>query len=1469
MRNLRSSGERSFEELIARLLSGVSGERIRRCSAGSQGGVDAIADVPFAIENKRYKEKLKTRDLVGGLAEAASHHPDLELWVLAATCAVGAQTSKALDDAGSRLGIAVLILDTTASEPNLPGVGGITALAATDVAATIAALADATWRESMRSKPDLTTIESELNEIGRMSEFAAWKEHLRCELRDLPTWRRLVRSQNQRLLSFIRSDAGNAFGTPYDVSKAVSRTVEGELTQWAQSSLRSQAVEVAVVTGERYDGKTTLVYRWLTDHLPTLPIPVFFFSSRAVQSAQGDLEGLLLHEAQAALGAFEDRASALIKRHRSRKDPGAWCVVILDGANEYVTDPRSRSAAVLWALPPVTREVANTQPAMEDVLPAERHCALLVTCRTHDYEEDSRWLGGSPRRLVKLEPYDDREFSDALALRNRTPADVTNLPHTAATMIRHPRYLDLMLSHSEELGQFPAITADVLHYLDASDKVLSSARLNPVAFKALLQGLAETWKGQRRLTFTTLRNRVSEVTDGVDASVAGLLSEGVLIQQPDGSYVPDSERLALGMGLFIRESLLPLSEHAQGERLEEILAPHANDDEKVRWLRGAVTTSLMVGDSDNHKETLDRLVAAWLSSRNFSQDDLEDVKSLSPLLIDSILRIISADSVESTVMLLAEAMIDGETPRNEKVIAEAIRRWFRMVPTDSFFHEDERKEAEAARVALAASESSLLVLDLRVTPSDAGRSVRRRHHLGLRLACAHRSIAEPLDLLALVAARGVTHWRLSNGERYAIRLLLATVTCSWFENEVTSWEAKPDTYRAAFLHELLRYSERADLAALQSRLPPWETVGFPRSISRAELRMLNDQQDNKEILQTARRAAGLAIDPDCQPPPRAWRVKLANAAIERFGDSPKLHAGRSTTRDDLDLEDLEPAVAAWASSAGASIVRAFLSDIPRRIAGGEESWSWALEGNAALLTRSDRRQLLDIIRVTPAKESGFQHALRLAYVCVMAAAPSRSLRLLLDHPFDEFEWTKFYEVLAAGDDALRLRTAEVVRTEHDPRRLKRARLLLPYLGGWEASLADLARLVSDLSDTDSARQDDYAARTLLRYSRIDPATPVSALGPLVRVTDSLFEEAWQYEAFLHTKRNPGYHGAEWLARARSASLTARHKGAAGDDDVAVAQGIERLAARIEERLNHPSFGHSEQLPEGIANEISGSAFEGWVDRLLALSRGHWRAAAGVMIPALRRALKTGHPAAKELWALAYPFERGRSGLNERITVSGLDWTLVDIHDPAVDDGLAREILRELIVDCRSDSELISVAMGARFESTARLTAVVEDLLDNCDEAGRARARFIVGWLPENASLRQRLTAADPSHWVTRIGQQAIQRLDRERRCREWLRRFLRQSRAPRRWADGRLFLACSDAATPFWVDDVIRDSHEPASRRAEATLLVGRIRKKVDDNELRDSFLGYSVRELSEVVPPWCKTTRWEDIDTTSPRGHM
>jgi hypothetical protein len=218
-------------------------------------------------------------------------------------------------------------------------------------------------------------------------------------------------------------------------------------------------------------------------------------------------------------------------------------------------------------------------------------------------------------------------------------------------------------------------------------------------------------------------------------------------------------------------------------------------------------------------------------------------------------------------------------------------------------------------------------------------------------------------------------------------------------------------------------------------------------------------------------------------------------------------------------------------------------------------------------------------------------------------------------------------------------------------------------------------------------------------------------------------------------------------------------------------------------------------------------------------------------------------------------------MGTRFTTEGLDATLYDLHDPLVDDVTARTILRNLLRDSRSNSELIQISLTARKEP-ARLISVVEELLMSAEELDRARARFVLGWMPDSANVRSRLNADDASRWVTSVSDDAARRLERERWGRHWLKRFLFECRAERRWAAGRLFVACSDAATRFWAWQMIWEaSNVSAIRRAEASLLLDTIRKKPDDSDLRDSFLGYRVRDLEQVIPPWRRPIRWDDVE--------
>jgi hypothetical protein len=1448
MRNLRAAGEKSFEALVARLLMNLSGESVRLCQAGAQGGVDAIADVPFAVEAKRHKNEVSARELLGGLAKAALKYRDLELWVLAATCTVGAQAANDLHRYGEEHGIGTMLLDTSPLA-QLPAIGGITALAATDIDVTTKILADPSWQNGV-DPPDVDAIRAELTAVRDQSAFAEWTVHLKTSLQDLPTWRRFVRSHNTTLRDQIISDARVNFVTPYDPAEAIPRDAESELSAWLDQCATTADCPIAVVVGERYDGKTWLVYRWLSENLPHLTLPVFFFSSDDVKADNGHVMTMIAAQVRHAMRSFSRHADAMIERQcrAANESSRPWCVVVLDGANEYTTD-----------LTPFRKAVAAAVP----VRPHDAKAALIVTSRRQDFETNAWWLENRPCHRIELGPFNEREFEQALARYSFSAKDIDEWAESARNLMRHPRYLGLAIHFWEELPLFGVVTADVLNFLDVWAKVIPRSpgmQLKPEALQAVLAGLAEEWLKQRTLDLKAVRGRVAEVTDHVDASVESIISRGVLSMQ-NGLLVLNPEQFEFGMGLLIRKNLLTTGETDFARALEELLQPHRSDDEKVRWLRAAVTTSAASRDEETRPEVLDFLVLEWISERNFSKSDLDDLRNLVPLILESVLRLLSSGKpVHKNMMAVAEPIIRAGLDRNETAVARAMRKWCRIIPAGAHWFIGDQGAAPPD-VDRAPFEPSFRDLELCVADQQAGQSVRECQRLALSLAWERPTLIRPIDALALIATRRAVGGYLDEGERLAIRKILATSDAAWYQEEVAAWEGQPEASRIAVLRDLIDVTQRGDLAPLLASLPHDDIPTFRWRLSRKDLSELRAANDSKQILGEAEQAAHLPPDPECPPPSRFWRTAFERIAVERFAGSRQLHTGRSHSRDDFDLDHIEPALAAWAPKAGVLIWRAFFDDIPRRIEGDDLAWSEVIGSHLTLMTASQCRRLLDGVLLAQPKVKEMNYAHRRGYACVVAkSSASKRVSLLLAHPF-EGEWHNLYEPLALGhDEALQQQAIAAVRGESDPLRRKRSRFLLVWIGGMDLTTADIQPLITDIAD------DDGIAMELLKKSRLAPGTPPDALAPLTEVAHELTEIAFQYDAFL-LSRKEGMRGiyASGVVRALSAPKTARANGAADDisDEAAVMQGLQQLAFKITEHLSDPksTMGRSEQFPRGLAAEVPREAFERWVQLLLSSPVYAHFLHSGLLLPVVRHALETAHPKAVQLWELTYPFHRGQP-TGTRFVNEGLDSALCDLHDPAVDDDTARTILRDLIRDARSNSELIQIALAARIESLVRLTSVVDELELSEEEFDRARARYLAGWMPDNANLRARLITDDPSRWVKAVGEEAIHRLDRERWARHWLGRFLSKRRAEHRWAAGRLFAACSDAATPFWARDMIWNaSGSTAIQRAEASLLLDTIRKKPDDSELRDAFLGYKVRELEQVIPPWRRAIRWDDVD--------
>jgi hypothetical protein len=242
------------------------------------------------------------------------------------------------------------------------------------------------------------------------------KERLRTELAELPLWQLVIERQNRRLLQLLTKGARESFGTVFYPDAVVPRTAKEEINKWLDSSVKSTDPEIAVIIGDRYDGKTWCVFDWLKDHLATLSLPVFFIGSNRGMDSSKSLEIHILDDVKRALGRFERHAEAVVRRRRDLKSGGApWCLVILDGLNEYLPNFDKCLGHIAYAS---GRTDLDSRP-----------CAVLTTVRRQSWEDLSAQLQGQ-KRVIEVGPYDDAEFQAALKLRGLPEEYLHSLPET-------------------------------------------------------------------------------------------------------------------------------------------------------------------------------------------------------------------------------------------------------------------------------------------------------------------------------------------------------------------------------------------------------------------------------------------------------------------------------------------------------------------------------------------------------------------------------------------------------------------------------------------------------------------------------------------------------------------------------------------------------------------------------------------------------------------------------------------------------------------------------------------------------------------------------------------------------------------------------------------------------------------------------------------------------------------------------
>ena len=111
--DLPPTGDKGFEGLIQGVLEEIVGIPFRLAASGSQYGIDgsATGDIEsIGFECKLYKDEVPKNALLSKLAEI-SIQPEIELWVLCATCSVSSQREKLMRKVAEETGFETLVLD--------------------------------------------------------------------------------------------------------------------------------------------------------------------------------------------------------------------------------------------------------------------------------------------------------------------------------------------------------------------------------------------------------------------------------------------------------------------------------------------------------------------------------------------------------------------------------------------------------------------------------------------------------------------------------------------------------------------------------------------------------------------------------------------------------------------------------------------------------------------------------------------------------------------------------------------------------------------------------------------------------------------------------------------------------------------------------------------------------------------------------------------------------------------------------------------------------------------------------------------------------------------------------------------------------------------------------------------------------------------------------------------------------------
>jgi hypothetical protein len=946
--DLSPIGADGFEGLAATGLAAISGLTVRLAKSGLQGGRDASSTpsdtYAIALEGKLYHDNLRLEHLAGKVAVAAAVLAGrVDLWALGASSEVGDETLAQLTRMLEEKGITLLALDW--AERPLPPLAVL-------LASSRAAVLD--WFGRHQPGVDQAKLGSALDEIAADAFYPSQVEALRKAVEGSRVGLDALRRSSERWLRARLSDPvlslqsfGQRIAVAHDAAPALPRsTLIAELS--ASMIPDPQDLALTVLLGGEGAGKTWVAAQWWAA-LPDPPILLLVAGRRVDRLDPADplksLATLLAEQDGASDQAAIDGWMRRLRRWKDQARTDALrFVVLLDGLNERTDTP--------WA--DIIRGLAREIQALGG--------RLVVTSREAYWRRDVLPRLGSAFDVaeVLVPDFSDPELAALLATRNRSPSA---LPPAVRSFIRNPRVCAVALDLLDRLEVSPdELTVErlLLEYWRWRLEDRSHAITHSIDdFHKLLRGHARDWLKQPRREFArddwadysgaAKRLGLSRVLNDL-----GEIEDGRFLQIPPeapGSYAFREDALPFALALLINEELttgLRAASADADELLDRMLDPVQGFDQLASIVAAAAGLACM--DDAFPPVGREALIRRWLGLQNSSDDAFRAMAAYLPSRPAAFLDLAELPAarfgpVAREQSLTSLLVLMRDHPAVVAALARRLPRWLgmwsRQAQQIANGEEQAKRQArhetaiDAALVGMSPSELALF----RQLTTEVGEVSEMQLDRTAALLLAGRPQA--------AFAAGLFGWALAQSVAQDFHNGDAELTWAVRLND-RDWS---ETRRAA--------------GSLISGLESGASPAFQRALARV-LRLLGDVESSAKaerlVPRTVQRGGRPSdrfcdtdpYDPEALPGSNLDNSRNTLARLEP--DQMWLHM--STTAEDLDLDNISPALARFDPHLLTAKLNAIAGTAPERTGLPLRQLAWRLPWIAPILDAATRDAVL-------------------------------------------------------------------------------------------------------------------------------------------------------------------------------------------------------------------------------------------------------------------------------------------------------------------------------------------------------------------------------------------------------------------------------------------------------------------------------------------------------------------------------